>query len=503
MSARDAEYSQRFGLPATGNTVSETVLLLAIDDMLLPWRKNLCLYLSKPTIRPEPVLVPSRGNRNAPDYYASHFYGTVLFDEGKFRMWYYAVAPGASPDGFNLGPVCYAESQDGIQWVKPNLGQVEYKGSRDNNAIALPDEVTEGVTLIKDEDDPNPQRRYKMVYNALAPKTSFTIRTATSPDGLHWTAGDGYPFESFIEQASFYKFNGLYLVNGQVASPWVRSEGGANRGRQGYVAASSDFDTWLQESAESFLLPEPAAPEERGIPKPYEQVHLGTGAATFGNILVGFYCVWHNRPTSDDWFGHARTSGDLVLVISNDGIHFREPVKGHVYLAGTDSLVTPVPGKSYPTILCQSNGILNVRDETRIYHGRWRNAGPGEDYYAETALATLPRDRWGALGLFPDSAEGSVWSAPIVLPDGGFEVLLNADGANGMRVEISDENFRLLPEFSGENSGHTGLAGGLDCPISWTQGNLASLAGQTIRLRVHLRQNDATPRLYAIYLRAS
>ena len=50
----------------------------------------------------------------------------------------------------------------------------------------------------------------------------------------------------------------------------------------------------------------------------------------------------------------------------------------------------------------------------------WRNAGddksqPGyqiTDRYSEIAVATLPRDRWGALGLFPDKSEGSVWSAP-------------------------------------------------------------------------------------------
>ena len=49
--------------------------------------------------------------------------------------------------------------------------------------------------------------------------------------------------------------------------------------------------------------------------------------------------------------------------------------KGHVYIGGHDSPVTPAPGKDYPTILCQGHGILNVGDETRIYHGRWRNAG--------------------------------------------------------------------------------------------------------------------------------
>ena len=61
------------------------MLLLAIDDVSLPFRKNLGLYLSKPAVRPEAVLKPSPFGSGAPDDLAAHFYGTVLHDGGKFR----------------------------------------------------------------------------------------------------------------------------------------------------------------------------------------------------------------------------------------------------------------------------------------------------------------------------------------------------------------------------------------------------------------------------------
>ena len=73
-------------------------ILLAIDDVSLPLRKNTCLYLSKPTVRQEPVLLPRPTDSDAPDNLAAHFYGTVLYDEGKFRMWYYASHRGTNPD---------------------------------------------------------------------------------------------------------------------------------------------------------------------------------------------------------------------------------------------------------------------------------------------------------------------------------------------------------------------------------------------------------------------
>jgi hypothetical protein len=60
------------------------------------------------------------------------------------------------------------------------------------------------------------------------------------------------------------------------------------------------------------------------------------------------------------------------------------------------------------------------------------------------ALATLPRDRWGALALNPSSSEGTVGSAVVELPAGGCEIRLNADAAHAMRVELTDAQFKPL-----------------------------------------------------------
>ena len=55
----------------------------------------------------------------------------VLFDEGRYRMWY-GVA--ASPD-YHENLVCYAESDDGFDWVRPELGIYESHGSTANNIV--------------------------------------------------------------------------------------------------------------------------------------------------------------------------------------------------------------------------------------------------------------------------------------------------------------------------------------------------------------------------------
>lgn len=483
---------------------------LAIDDTALRFKKNLCYYLAKPHVRAEPVLTSS-DSPQAPDHFAAHFYGTVLQDNGKFRMWYYPASfkgdrpADAEPTpewidaNVRQGPVCYAESEDGIHWRKPVLDQFDFKGSRANNAINLPDAYIAGASIIKDEADSDPSRRYKLVYNAWSKRGYATMRTAVSPDGIKWTPGPEDPIQTFVEQCSLYKHDGLYMVSAQVISPYDRSEGGARCGRVARTFVSPNFTHWVQESAESFAMTEPSDPAERGHDKPYEQIHMGVGAYSLGNVLVGISCRWHNRPLTGDWFGVGTTSGDFFLVISNDGLAFREPVKGHVYLSRSDSPLAPIPGVAYETVLCQGNGIITVGDETRIYHGRWRNSQDPRYQGSEVALATLPRDRWGALGLFPDKEAGTVWSAPIAAKSNA-QIALNGDGVAGMKLEIADEHFNLIPQYSGTNAGTCPHPDGLHCPVEWPTANIEATAGKKIRLRLQLKRGKyAEPRLFAIY----
>ena len=499
--------------------MARKLTLLAIDDHLLPFKHCVTYYLSKPDVRLEPVMTPRADDPQAPDCLATFFYGTVLHDEGRYRMWYYAKSDNVDygvPGHDSQQHVAYAESDDGLHWTRPNLGQAEFKGSRDNNIIALPGAKHYGACVIKEDDEPDPRRRYKMIFNSrysgdtpieldtsgmskrqLSAAGGRRFRAAVSPDGINWTPCAETEIEYFIEIGSFFKHQGLYIVHahGIVHGP---GEGGSEIGRQGFAWVSPDFEHWPPCYAEAFTLPEPRDPAMRGGQRPdvhYDQVHIGVGGASFGNVAVGLLGLWHEA----GW-GAGGTSCDFGLLISNDGIHFREPVKGHIFLANEDSPVTPSPdGKPYPNLLCQQNGILNVGDKTLIYHGRWRN---DLTHYSDIALATLPRDRWGALGLYPDEPQGYVWSAPLTVPTDGCEFILNADHPDQMRVEVSDDQFNLLPQFAGEQSGVAASPdSGLDVPVRWPGADLTTLQGQSVRFRITLEKTVAAePRLFAVYL---
>jgi hypothetical protein len=280
-------------------------------------------------------------------------------------------------------------------------------------------------------------------------------------------------------------------------------EGGTNRGRTGVARVTTDFARWPDVLVEAFALAEPEDITQRGLDGSYDQVHLGVGAASYGNVCVGLYGLWHNAAFNTRFH---EISCDFGLLVSNDGIHFREPVKGHRFLRRDESLVTPVPGHDFNTVLCQANGILNVGDETRIYHGRWRNTGDTPDtlkyYSGEVALATIPRDRWGALVLNPQAADGTIISAPVELPGSDCKLQLNADGARAITVELLDENFHPLPELSAANAGHVDADRGFDCLVRWPTAAIQHLGDRKVRLKLNLkRQGDQSPRVYAVTLR--
>jgi hypothetical protein len=177
-------------------------------------------------------------------------------------------------------------------------------------------------------------------------------------------------------------------------------------------------------------------------------------------------------------------------------------VKEYVFLDRHESEAAISPDIRSKEILIQSgNRILNVGNETWIYHGRWMNMEKAEDAYAEIALATLPRDRWGALGLYPHASEGTVWSAPFILAKAGGKMSLNAQGVQDMRVEIADERFGLIPEYSGDNAGTIEGGDGFDCGAAWPKASLDSLVGKRIRVLIHLKRGAGSePRLFATYV---
>ena len=139
-------------------------------------------FQRKPQIHPEPVLEPD----SLVDGAGISLYGTVLNDGGRLRMWYQAWP--RNWRGGNADYIGYAESDDGIEWKKPNLGLVDFEGT-DNNLVDLKGHPP---AFFVDPDSPADHRYRGTVCTgpfhegAQAHLTRYGFYTAHSADGLHW-----------------------------------------------------------------------------------------------------------------------------------------------------------------------------------------------------------------------------------------------------------------------------------------------------------------------------
>lgn len=148
---------------------AEPLRHLFLDPAFVEQSENTALHVNPPQQR-EIVI---RADKPWEQLMISLFL-TVLDDGGKLRMWYICR------DKKNVPNVAYAESTDGVNWIKPNLGIVEYEGSKDNNLVGL--SSLEG-TVFRDERAPAEQRYCYITH--LLEKEGGMVRFH-SPDGLRW-----------------------------------------------------------------------------------------------------------------------------------------------------------------------------------------------------------------------------------------------------------------------------------------------------------------------------
>lgn len=109
----------------------------------------------------------------------------ILREDGKFKAYYEAGQrlneERNAYDADNTFVICYKESVDGENWVKPNLGIIEYKGSKDNNIVF--DKPVEFFVLHDTNPNCKKGQEYKAIYHYPGKQQLFAT---FSQDGLHF-----------------------------------------------------------------------------------------------------------------------------------------------------------------------------------------------------------------------------------------------------------------------------------------------------------------------------
>ena len=478
----------------------EEAVLFPFDSRSVPLRYRLepGLVAATNPYKPHPhVLEP--GGPEAPDHIDISFYGTVIRIGDELRMWYIGVG---EEDGEKRGPhICYAVSQDGLHWEKPELGMVEFNGNTRNNLVRFDSPHRESIgalLVLYDPEDPDPERRFKLI-NEIHP---FHNIAAFSPDGLTWTESPHNPIlkHNAIEPGGLMKFNGCYYMNGQGGNV------GSKRALVTYM--SYDFDHWTEAVAVGLRRD---VPPYRQLPGPHagEQVHLGASLWNRGNVVIGVYGAWHGE-SNDRSF----VSMDLGLVVSNDGLQFAEPIPDFQLVAAYEvDYRDPVNAHPQPC-LEQGQGFENMGDETLFWYAPWRGGF--------VCVARWLRDRLGYFEVVPDpkqhlgkdaglAAVGITFartsphfiSCPVRLGGKPTRVFLNADGLSAeaqLRVELLDLQLRPIDGYSGDACVSL-CESGLRQDVTWRNSDRLSGLTDPIRLRVTWegRQWDAAY-FYAAYL---
>jgi hypothetical protein len=490
-----------FSESATGHadeplTLSADQPHLFIDDYLIDEIQGLKRTLHQPEdARDNPVILPEHPweHRRIP-------YGSVWYDavRKKYRCWYLTVNIYDSRPGFRgyrkqhhvpiqeAAYLCYAESDDGIRWRKPELGLHAFRGSKKNNILlTCPGTHFDSTSVIHTPHDR--ERPWKMIsFIGLWPykrdliqqqwgDTKFGIKQAghygwSSEDGIHWEAmNDGLPVLRASDRSMFWWDPKQQIYVGAAKSS-------LNRKRAQLYATSPDVVNWTRTS--TWL----HAADGRDHPGDEAEAAYGF---PYGDQYVGF-CemrrVRKGKPTKINW----------ELMTSRDGCNWQRPIRELFFADG------PVQSWRYQVFKIFSNPPLERDGKLWIYYGGKSgmvSVEEGTVPFQSLCVATLRKD--GFVSLDADESGGHLVSKPLVAV--GERLFLNvACGKAGYaKVALLDEHGTALPGFD--------LA---DCQpitsdhvcelVSWQAGpDISKLVGETIRVRIELSNTQ----LYALWFR--
>ncbi|MSU37308.1 MAG: hypothetical protein EXS36_19870 [Pedosphaera sp.] len=454
---------------------------LFVDDWVVDSLKNLSRVVHSPTRQDgNPVL---RGTEPWEKWTVDVNGHTTLYDDEshQFRMWY--VSALISPDSAygELHRVCYTVSTDGIHWTKPELGQVDWAGSRRNNLIQWGKNWMRRPNVLKDPQDPDPTRRYKMIYSDFIEGRTAIVK-AYSIDGIHWRLnGDGQPWFRKQHNSDLLGWD----ASVQKYVHYVRMPGSpVSVGR----STSEDFVTWSE-------------PQTVIAPKKGETGVNFMGLATFQHEGMYLGLIRVRAHTEKGRWARAY----VELASSRDGIRWTRYSPGTPFFkegdaGGWDSeMVTmsaPIvrEGKLWFYFTGQ-NHAFGKAPLLKVQAG-WKENG--QQIESAIGLATLRQD--GFVSLDAGKEAGIMVTKPLVIPNGspGGGLSVNAAVRGELRIEILDPKGNVLPGFEASDCRPI-KTDALEHAVHWDQKrnlddeskpSIEALRGKPVRLKFLLRDGS-------------
>ncbi len=442
---------------------------LFVDRTLIDrLRGSARLTLHHPTPR-EIVMVhdaPWEGNTSA--------YHTIFRDGDRVRMFYRGSQgdPESSEQGHR--PVtCYAESEDGIRWTKPELGLVDFNGSTANN-ILWDGVGAHNFTPFKDPNpEADPQARYKAVGGLRREGGLFAFG---SPDGIRWhRLGDvpmitGGTFDS--QNVAFWDAErGAYRA---YVRDFRGGEGPFEGVRDIKTCTSPDFVHWT----------DPVWLDYGDAPDTHLYTNQVRPYPRAPHLFIGF-------PTR--FLPDRESLTESLLMTSRDGRHFHRWDEAWIRPGLNPARWHNRSNYVWYGMIRTPSAVPGSPDELSFYSNEhYYEAGGGR-----VRRYTLRMDGFVSVRAGYDG--GTLVTRPLVAVGRRLALNVATSAAGSVSVELQRIDGRPLPGFTLDDC-EPFYGDALDRTVRWNGApDLPPLSGQPIRLRVALRDAD----LYAIQFRAA
>ena len=429
---------------------------LFVDDFWIAEANGVQRRLHQPARREVAIAAEHPWERGGVSY-------MVAFQDGdRFRAWYRCDLE-MPPRGQRQPLIAYAESDDGINWQKPQLGLIHFQGSKDNNLVWAGPGNNMAPFL-----DGNPNVPANERYKAIV--RTNVIFALVSPDGLRWRLmqeepilTDG-PFDSH-NIAFWDEWRCEYVVYARGIAGKGNFKGGVRWIRR---ATSEDLRNWT-----------PLELIDAGD-VPFE--HLYTNACVPYARAPGTYLMFPSRfvverePIPDWEYGPGVS--DIVFMSSRDGLHFDRSFMEAFIRPGLDK------GNWHERALYMECGILQTSPTEISLFGmeNWR-------------LPTVHIRRFslrtdGFVSVNASYSGGEFTTRLFTFTGSELELNYSTSAVGFVRVEIQDAGGHPQPGFClNECAGIFGDE--IDGVACWEGGaDVSSLAGKPVRLRFTLKDAD-------------
>lgn len=477
---------------------------LFIDDYLVAQLEGTERRLHHPT--PQDIVL----THDAPWEGSGCGYHSIFQDGELYRLYYKAwhldVSSGKLISNAHPLYCCYAESDDGISWRKPDLGLYEFNGSKSNNIV-----MTSGKVGSVDVDaghpavfkDKNPHcaddARYKAFFRSGGPRGLLAFK---SPDALHWSPMTDHPV---ITDGAFDSQNlGFWdPLRAEYRAYWRIFTAGTTTEKvwqpKGYRAIrTATSKNFLQWGPHADLVYKDSPPEHlyTNQIKPYCRAP---------HIYIGFPTRYVERGWSDSMralpelehrtlrakaslrYGTALTEG--LIMSSRDGVHFQR---------WNEAFLRPGPqrpgtwqyGQQYTAwhVVETKSALAGAPSELSLYAPESYWTGDS----SQLRRYTLRAD--GFVSVSAVFSGGTLSTRPLIFAGKRLTVNFSTGAAGSIRVEIQRVGGEPIPGFTLADSQEV-FGDELNRTVTWRAGSdVGRLAGQPVRLRFTMRDAD----LYAL-----